>query len=164
MLIVLRYALFLLAGFLMVNLFLGRRRAAPLVASGRLTQEELDRFARGCALIFGGFFLGGGTLQLLAGYPDPFCLATFPPRNGYGLALWLGQTALSGRIVWWLWAHDGARILAAVAPAFTNGPVLTRTYAPRTVRLFVTAVVVLGPLGNILVQVNQPLLSGCVAV
>lgn len=161
---VFRYASFFFAAIILVNLLIGRRRAVALVAEGRITQAELDRFIRGCALLFGGAFVTSGVLQLLGGYPDPFCLTRFPPATGYGVALWLGQAAISGWVIWWLWVRDGARILAAVAPAFTSGPVPTRTYSPARVRLLVTAILVMAPLGNILLQLKGPRLPGCAAV
>jgi len=159
-----RYASFFFAVIVAINLRIGHGRAASLVAAGRLTEEELDSFIRGCSVLFIGFFMGSGVLQLLGQYPDPFCLMRFPPTTGYGVLLWLGQATISCYTIWWLWARDGARILAAVAPAFTSGPTLTRTYSPRKVRLFVTALVVLAPVGNILVQLHEPMLRGCAAV
>ena len=158
-----RYASFILVVFVAINLAYGRARAQALVTAGRITQEELDNFIRGAALLLGGFFLLAGVLQLLDSAPDPFCLMTFPPQAAFGWAFWVAQGFLSGWIVWWLWARDGGRILAALAPAFTRGPVLQRTLSPRWVRLGVTALAVLAPIGNVIVQLTTPELRGCAA-
>jgi len=159
-----RYFWLLILVIVTVDLLYGRRRAAALVTAGLVTQEDLDGFVRGAAITVGGLFLLFGFLQLATSTPDPMCLVMFPPRSTAGLIMWLAQGFFSAGIVWCLWARDGARVLAAFAPAFTRGPVLERKFSPVRVRLVVSAVLVIAPIGNIAVQlVSGPLLVSCSA-
>ena len=162
--VLLRYASLILALIIGTNLLYGRKRAAALVKAGRITQDELDGFVRGVAVLVGGFFLLGAVFQLLGSVPDLACLMSFPPQSPASLIMWIAQAGVSGWIIWWLWTQDGGRSLATIAPAFTRGPILERHYSPQLVRLGITALVILAPLGNIAVQLTQPMFQACAAI
>ncbi len=128
-----------------INLFYGRSRAAALVESGRVTSDEVNTFAWSTFMLVGGAFTADWILTEVT-RSDILCLIVFPPRNAAQLAGWLIQATLSGSTVFWLWARNGADILARLAPAFTSGPVLGREFSRTRVRWFVSAVVIVGPL------------------
>ena len=154
-------ALLPIAGLVVAGL-IGRVRGKSLVTAGRLTAEELDGFLLRLLIAFGLLFVVAGLLLALSPEPSVVCLTAFPPKHVFGTALWVVQAVLSCTVLWWVWASGGAELLARVAPVFTNGPATRVEFSPGRVRLFVTAVVVLAPLSNILVQLTQPILqTGC---
>ena len=162
---ILQYAWLILFLVVIGNLLYGRARAAKLVGTGRVSEDELSSFTRGAVVLFGGFFLFTFLVQTVVGDPDPFCLMRFPPIREAEWMLWCGQALLSGGIVYWLWARGGDDLLARLAPAFTQGPVLERTYSATRVRNFVTAVVIVAPVSNIVMQLlgGGAMLPACAA-
>ncbi len=148
-----------------INIVYGRTRAAKLVAAGRLSEEELSAFVRGALILFGGTALGMRLIQYAAGASDPLCLMQFPPATSIGWVPWVAQLFLSAWLIRWVWTEGGDERLARLAPAFTSGPVLERSFAPMRVRYFITAVVILAPVGNIVVQLlsPMPLIPWCAA-
>jgi hypothetical protein len=144
-----------------VNLLYGRHRAAALVESGRVTSYELNSFAWSTFVLVGGAFTCFWIIEQVA-RTDILCLIVFPPRRAAQLAGWLIQATLSGTTVFWLWARNGADILARLAPAFTSGPVLGREFSSTRVKWLISAFVVVGPLLAILTQLSHPgMAPGC---
>jgi hypothetical protein len=156
--------LFLIGG-LAICLFIARIRGTALVNAGRVTTRELDGFVLRVFVVFSVSFLLVGVLLALSQESDMFCLIVFPPRHIWGAAFWLGQIVLSGSVVWWMWARNGADLLSRIAPVFTRGSVLERRFSRKVVRLVVTSVAVLAPVSNILIQLNQPMFrAACSAI
>jgi len=56
----------------------------------------------------------------------------------------------------WLWQGGGDEILARMAPVFTRGSITARTFTPRQVRLFVTAIVLVAVCAYIAMQLVVP--------
>jgi len=160
-----RYAWLLVLLVIIGNLLYGRSRAAVLVTAGKVSEEELSGFVRGAFFLLGGAFALMFLLQTAAGAPDPFCLMQFPPRQTAGWMLWTVQALLSGGLVYWIWARGGDDLLARLAPAFTQGPVLERSFSPTHVRYFLTALAILAPAGNLIMQLvgGMPPMPGCVS-
>jgi hypothetical protein len=148
------FSLFCVA-MLGINLLYGRRRAAALVASGRVTSYELNTFAWSTFMLVGGAFMAFWIVTEIA-RTDLLCLIVFPPRRAAQLAVWTIQATFSGTTVYWLWARNGADILARLAPAFTRGPVLGREFSPTRVRWLVSAFVIVAPLIAIMAQLSHP--------
>jgi hypothetical protein len=145
-----------------INLILGRYRAAALVKSGRITQQELNTFVWRAFALLGSAFVGLWAALELSHQTNMVCVMTFPPRSIAGYALWLVQAALSGTIVFWLWFRDGADVLARLAPAFTRGIDIGSVYSALRVKYWVSAFVLGAPLLNIAMQWIYPVLvSGC---
>jgi hypothetical protein len=153
-------------GFALVaaNLIYVRRKARPLIDSGVVTRSEVDGLVKqGIAL----FALAATALWLLQGFtanPHPSCLARFPPSDSAGVGLWLIQATFSAIVLWWLWARNGAELLARMAPAFMPGTAIQRQYSPRQLRLAITGLVLLVPLWVIGLQEIIPMEGLCKAI
>jgi hypothetical protein len=142
-----------------------RYRGQPLVTSGRVTSAELSGFTWGILCFFGGWSVVLWILQRISMAPTVMCLMRFPPQQLAGLALWLFQLALSAVILWWIWTPRGGDLFARLIPALLRGPVLDRTYSAGRIRLVLTALLILGPLGNITMQVFMRFpIPGCGAI
>lgn len=150
----LRHFALILVVVVAVNVLFGRYRATALVDAGRVTKAEVSSFCWGTFGLLGGAFAAWWLVQMAADARDPLCLLQVPPQQPAGIAVWSIQAALSGITLWWLWFRNGADTLARLAPAFTSGPVLERQFSPRAAGLSLSALVVLAPLGNILVQLS----------
>jgi hypothetical protein len=148
-----------------LNLLYGRHRASALVNAGRVTNEEVSTFTRSAFALVGGSFFAFFLVQETSHAPDMLCLLVFPPRRPAESAVWLIQLILSGTTIYWLWFRGGADVLARLAPAFTHGSVLERKYSTARVGLFISAVVIFGPLMGIVSQLVQPKhLPGCAGI
>lgn len=134
-------------------------RAAPLVQAGLVTRSEVKTFLWGAFAVVGGSSAGLWMVQALTNTHDMNCLNLFPPRSTAAIALWIMQAAVSGVTLWWLWARNGDDVLARLAPVFTRGPVLERTYDRSRVRLVVSALAVLAPVGNVIMHLIRPAAS-----
>ena len=136
-----------------VFLLVGRARAAPLVAAGRVSEDELSGFVRGGFLIAGfGFLL---LLVQKATVPEAqfLCSSQFPPTRASGWVYWTVVALTSSGLLYWVWARGGDDLLARLAPAFTQGPVLERSFSATRVRYFITVLVVAPLLVNIAMDV-----------
>ena len=131
-------------------------RAGPLVQAGLVTSFELKTFLWGAFAIIGGSSAGFWIVQELTNTHDMRCLTLFPPRSTASIAFWIIQAAVSGVTLWWLWARNGGDVLARLAPVFTRGPVLERTYDKSRVRLAVSALAVLALLGGLITHSIHP--------
>lgn len=152
-----RYFWLVLLVVVAFTLIHGRRRASVLVAEGRVSKEELNQLVRWAALLFGGSALLLGVLQAGMDTANPACLAVFPPRGTAGTVAWTLQAIASVGLLYWLWQRNGADLLARVAPAFLQGPVRGRAFSPGRIRLLLTLVIVVAPLGNILLPLAMPM-------
>ena len=145
-----------------INLLVGRYRAAQLVKSGRVTQQELNAFLWRTFALLGGAFVGFWAVLELSHQNNMVCVMIFPPRSAAGYSLWLIQAGLSGTIVFWLWFRNGSDVLARLAPAFTRGAVIGREYSASRVKYLVSAFVLGAPVLNIAMQFAEPVLTaGC---
>jgi len=136
-----------------IFLLVGRARAAPLVAAGRVSEDELSGFVRGGFLIAGfGFLL---LLAQKATIPEAqfLCSTQFPPTRASGWVYWTVVVLTSSGLLYWVWARGGDDLLARLAPAFTQGPVLERSFSRTHVRLLITLIAVVPLLANIAIQV-----------
>jgi hypothetical protein len=129
-----------------------RWRAGPLIQAGRVARSEVTRFLWAVLAIVGGGSLAFASIEFFAGAENLACLTRFPPQHIAGVASWSIQAGLSGALLWWLWTRNGADVLARLAPIFTRGPVLDRSYDPSDVRLLASAVAVLPPLIIMILQ------------
>jgi len=158
------FALFGLAFSVLAPLYI-RVRASPLLKSGRLANSELSKFLWATFVWFAGWTIVASLLQKFSAAPTVFCLALFPPRQPAGAALWLLYLLFYGVPLWWVWTAKGGDFFARLAPVFAIDPVLARTYSIARVRLVLSAVIILGPLGNIAMQFFQLIrIPDCAAI
>ena len=59
-------------------------------------------------------------------------------------------------LLYWVWRRGGDGTLALVAPAFSRGSVTEKTYTPRQVRLWLTALMVVAWTGFAVMRVSMP--------
>ena len=126
-----------------------------LVAKGVMTDAQANRFCVRAALIL---CIAGALFELvsrLSGVPTlcEFSLPVTDPRllPSYALTLLLGAALL-----YWVWRRGGDGTLALVAPAFSRGSVTEKTYTPRQVRLWLTALMVVAWTGFAVMRVSMP--------
>jgi hypothetical protein len=142
-----RYFWFIAAGFMLVNIVVWRRRLAVVVTNGAATTDEVNRFVRGLVLWLVGMPVLIGTIAVGAGWDSPFCAGMF--SFGNAAQSLISVIGLTGGLVlmWWIWRGNGADVLARIGPALGNRPVYDRPYSPRTVRLVVTALLLISNVG-----------------
>jgi hypothetical protein len=132
-----RYFWFIAAVFMLINVAIWRRRLAPLIQRGTLTQQEADGFLRGATIWLVGGSLIAGFITVWAGWPTPFCagIFTFGDLPSTLMAVsWLAS-------LWWVWRGNGANLIARLYGALSQ-PRPRVSPSPAQVRLFVTAFVV----------------------
>ncbi|SRR6266571_4335211 len=144
--------LFVLA-ILLLNLGVGYVRAGALITSGRLTEDERRDFMRGAILASSTYCLLLTAIQIASHMRDPFCLIQFPPKTGFAFATWAVIAGALMLLLRWLWQGSGAETLARMAPALTRGST-SRTFTPRQVKIFLTAILLIAFLGNIAMQLT----------
>ena len=143
-------------GILLVNIALGSRRARALVANGRLTEDERHDFVRGATIWSIGYCGVQAGIQWLSHAVNPICLLSFPPHGAYGMLSWAVSTGTVILLLRWLWQGTGADILARIAPAFLNQAYVRREFTPKQVRLFLTGLMVLAMVGNLVAFAAMP--------
>ncbi len=137
--------------FVALNVSIGHYRARSLVASGEITRQERNKFS--LWLLAGAVALFGteGLAQAIDRAPSLNCLLRFPPDTAGGVLSWALTLVTNGALLLWLWRGDGADLLARMAPAYLRGPT-GRRFNPSTVRLVLSALLVIGPLWAIAFQ------------
>ena len=151
-----RFVWLLVLAVLLVNLGIGYWKARALVTAGRLSDEERRDFTRRAVVATSIYCLLLTGIQYVSHVRDPFCLTQFPPRTGFGVATWIVMVGGLALLFKWLWQGSGSETLARMAPAFTRGSVTRRTFTPRQVRLFLTSILVVAILANIVMQLAVP--------
>ena len=147
--------LFVLA-IILLNIGIAHWRAKALIASGRLSVDELNDFTRGAVVASSTYCLLLAAIQFASHVRDPFCLTQFPPKGPFGAATWVVMAGGMVLLLKWLWQGRGADVLARIAPALTRGSVTARFFTPRQVKLFVTAIVALAIVGSVAMQLAVP--------
>lgn len=125
----------------LVYIAVGRVRMQALIADQALTPAEANRFciaATVAVAVFAGLY---ATIAFVAGIPERCLLPFTHPRLWPLHGLLLASIAL---LLYWLWLRGGDGLLARVAPAFTHGAARDASYTPRQVRLWITAMMVVG--------------------
>jgi hypothetical protein len=109
-----------LAGMIVmfVNIIIARVRMPALIADGRLTAREANRFCISAAVALAILCALFEAVTSLTGLP-PECQLLLPFRRG------------------------GDETLAKVGPAFTRGDVRKKVYSPRQVRVWLTVLLVI---------------------
>jgi hypothetical protein len=148
-----RYFWFVAAAFMLVNLFIWKRRLASVVERGIATQLEVDQFMRWTTVALIGYPIVAGSIGLIAGWSWPLCsgvmLFTDVPRalvSTITLSAWAAM-------LWWVWRRNGDEFIARVFPALDPRSAPNQRYSPRVVRWVVTVALVLNGIG--LVTMSQ---------
>jgi hypothetical protein len=124
-----------------VNLGIGRVKMRTLVAEGRLSDFEANRFCIYAALAFAALFGAFEMFSFASGIP-PQCQMLLPMTDRAAWPIYL-LTLLSGiALLYWVWRRGGDRTLALVGPAFTRGPTSGKKYTPAQVRVALTGLIV----------------------
>jgi len=140
---IMRYFWFFAAAIMALNVGFWRRRLLVAVDRGKATRAEVDSF-----LLWVGAWLVGapialGVSGLAAGWSSPTCLlgasASSPPM----VTLAIVSVAGAAILLRWVWRGNGADFLARVGAAFQQRPDYDKVYAPASVRVYITFVVVL---------------------
>jgi hypothetical protein len=158
-----QYFWFVCAAIMLLNILTWKRRLAGVVERGNATQAEVDHFIRWARVYLVGGPIAFGVIALVADWPSPFCsgIMVFDDVSHTLVSL----LTLSGWIgfLWWIWRRDGAEFLARVAPALGTRPNYDARYSPRLVRMAITAIVLLGGVGSVIVWRTMPTLPnvGC---
>jgi hypothetical protein len=154
--IVFRYFWILLAGVMLLNIAIWRRRLAPLIELGTVTKVEVDRFTKWAGVWLVGGPIVAGLIGLAAGWSTPLCAGILSfddvPRallSTLTLVSWLA-------LLWWVWRGNGAEFLARVGPALTQRSTTTRQFSTTVVRLAVTAFVLVSGLGGAIAWRTMP--------
>ena len=154
--IIFRYFWILVAGVMLLNITIWRKRLAPLIDRGTVTKAEVDRFVKWAGVWLVGGPIVVGLTALAAGWSTPFCAGILlfddVPR-----ATW---EALASRnpcaLLWWVWRANGADFLARVGPALTQRSTSARQFSPALVRLAVTAFVLISGFGGAIAWRTMP--------
>src|SRR5579863_3688321 len=117
-----------LAGVLvmLVGIIIGRARMRELVADGKLTAREANRFCINAAVVVAAVGTVFGAVTSSTGLP-PECQLFLPFTHR---SLWpvYALTVLSGAgLLYWVWRRGGDQALAKVGPAFMHGNVLGKS-------------------------------------
>lgn len=154
--IVFRYFWILLAGVMLLNITIWRKRLEPLIDRGTVTKVEVDRFVKWAGVWLVGGPIIAGLIGLAAGWSTPFCAGIFSfddvPRTLLSTLTLMSWLAL----LWWVWRGNGADFLARVGPALTQRSVAARQFSPTIVRLAVTAFVLVSGLGGAIAWRTMP--------
>jgi hypothetical protein len=146
-------------GFVAINVAIGYRRAGALVAQGQITARERTTFS---LWVIGGFtvlFGLQGLAQAIDGASTITCLFAFPPRTLGGTLSWAVTLITNGAFLLWLWCGRGADFLSRIGPAYLRGPA-DRRFNPRTVRLALSALLIIGPIWGMAFQHLMPPIAG----
>lgn len=158
--LIFRYFWFVCAAFMLVNLFIWKRRLSTVVERGVVTQAEVDQFIRGATigLVEGPILLG--IINVYAGWSWPLCsgvlLFTDVPRTLVSVIVLSGWAAL----LWWVWRRNGADFIARVYSALDPRAASKEAYSPRIVRLAVTAMVLVSSVGAVVTSRTMPVVPG----
>ena len=142
-----RYFWFISGAVALLNVFVWRGQLLrPLVASGKVSQAEANRFVKGAGLSIGLFAAALGAIQLVW-QSSPRCLRVFDfmdPASAAASAVFL--TAW-GALLWWVWAGHGGEFLTRAGGVLSGWLGPDRSYSLGVVRFYVTGVVLLGCIG-----------------
>jgi hypothetical protein len=152
-----RYFWFTCAVFMLINVLIWRHRLMMVVERGAATRSEVRQFIRwvGVCLIGGPILLG--LVGVMAGWTSPFCAGVMRFTDLPSALVSLISVSGSAVLLWWVWRGNGADFLARVGPALGQRPTHDRTYSPAHVRLVVTAMVLLGGVGSVIMWRTMPL-------
>lgn len=142
------YFWLLTLGAVLVTVAVWHRRAAALVALGRITEVEHRRFTWGAALTLGGFCALVQAIAWITGESRPECLGAFPPTTAASIATSVLTVIAWGALLWWVWGGRGADQLARLGPALMPSVVAKPSYSPGQIRRFIAVVVIVGLVGG----------------
>src|SRR5258705_9013686 len=154
---ILQYFWFVCAAFMLLNVFIWKRRLAVVVERGNATKAEMDQFIRWASLGLVGGPVLLGVIGLVAGWSSPFCAGIMQFTDVSRTLVSLLTLGSWIALLWWVWRGNGADFLARVAPALGQRPAYDTSYSPRTVRLIVTAIVLIGGAGSVLSWRTMPM-------
>jgi hypothetical protein len=126
-----------------------------MVVDGTVTTQDADVFARVTA---GGVALPAALalLSLQAGYPVFFCAPFLVPHTVFDAVTTAVIIACCTGALTWVWFGRGDELLSRLGPRLTGLPHWTATYSPRRIRLFVTAVVLVGATAVVVLSYTTP--------
>lgn len=145
-----KYFWFVCALFMLANVLHARARLAPLVGRGVATQREVNQFLLWIAawLVIGPLILGA--IGLAAGWSSPFCAGVMQFGSGFQILASVATLVIWASVLWWVWRGAGANFLSRVGPALARQPSYERRYSPQSVRIVVTAFILLSSIGAII--------------
>ena len=145
-----KYFWFIAAVFMLVNVFHVRTRLAALVDRGVATQREVNQFVLWLAAWFVIAPLILGAIGLAAGWSSPFCGGVMKFGTDYQILASAANVAVWVSVLWWVWHGAGADFLSRAGPALARQPSYEKRYSPQSVRLVVTAFILLSSIGAII--------------
>ena len=148
--LILKYFWFIAALFMLVNVFHVRTRLVALVDRGVASQREVNPFV----LWLAGWFVVAplilGAIGLAAGWSSPFCGGVMLFATDYQILASIANVAVWASVLWWVWRGAGADFLSRAGPALSRQPSFQKRYSPQSVRLVVTAFILLSSVGAII--------------
>jgi hypothetical protein len=152
----------LFLGIMLVNVVIWRVRLAQLVTDGRASQEEVARFLRGAVVAIVGYSLAAEAIVLAAGWPSALCFYSGPWSSPGTLAMLVLTGGCYALLLRWVWAGGGDDTLARLGPALGRR-MREEPDSPATVRVFVTAMLVLLCVGFVVNRAVMGPIPGCPA-
>ena len=148
--LIFKYFWFIAALFMLVNVFHVRTRLVALVDRGVASRREVNQFVLWLAAWFVIAPLILGAIGLAAGWSSPFCGGIMEFGTDYQILASVANVAVWASVLWWVWRGAGADLLSRVGPALSIQPSYEKRYSPRSVRLAVTAFILLSSIGAII--------------
>ena len=137
-----RYFWFIAAGIMLINVFIWKRRLAPLVERGVVSQGEATGFLRGATIWLVGGSLVAGFISLWAGWPFPLCAGILSFADIPSMLMSVLAIAGWAALLWWVWRGNGADLLSRILPELDRrGPRFRPS--PRMVRVMATALTII---------------------
>jgi hypothetical protein len=155
-----RYFWFISGAVALINVAIWRRRLADVVATGRITQDESDRFVRGAIIAITVAVLVLGLTSLIVP-TRPHCVRPFAASDPGSVVLSVVTVVAWLATLYWVWIGSGADFLSRAGGVLVTRLNPSRTYSPLTVRLFITALVLISAVGSLVVTRGEPFLPIC---
>lgn len=134
-----------------------------LIADGKMTEAQANRFCLRAVIVIAVICVFGELAALGSGVPM-MCQLSLPLTHPRLLPFHVLTLSSGAAFLYWLWRRGGDRTLALVAPAFGRGWGAAKTYTPRQIRLWATAVVAVSWTGFVVMRLSTPvppLFPGC---
>lgn len=149
-------------GVMLLNVAIWHVRLARLVSAGRASREEVSRFLRGVLVALTGYSLAAEAIVLGAGWPSALCFYSGAWSSPGTLAMLVLTGGCYVLLLWWVWAGEGADILARLGPALGRR-VRDEPYSPTAVRVFITAMLAVVCVGIVINRSMTGPVPGCPA-
>ena len=152
-----RYFWFFCAAVVGTNVIIWHLQLTKKAAARVVTHAETRRFTRAAAFGLVTPCVVLGSIQLAAGWTDPFCGGVLSFRDPPSAATSVVVLGMWMAILGWVWLGQGAPLLGRIGSALMNRPG-RREISPAEVRLAVTALIFVSGVGATVLsrQIQRP--------